>query len=140
MVAVAIPGGIGDLSQSTITIWEWHLWHILRRSNGSRTRLDDVCGVLGCRRGGKNGFYGRHGPVKRAQFMLTQFTIAMLLSRCVTMPFRLSRCRAVMELFRLRRHSRLRGAAPRRGPFRRATGGRVPSLSGFLWHSESFRQ
>ena len=36
MMAVAVTGSIGDLSHSRITTAEWHVWHIMRRSDGSR--------------------------------------------------------------------------------------------------------
>jgi len=57
-------GSVGDLSQSRITTAERHLWHIMRRSDGSRTGLGNICRVLGRRRGGKSRrCQRRRGPV-----------------------------------------------------------------------------
>src|SRR5215470_1487647 len=88
MMAVAATGSVGDLSQSRITTAEWHVWHIMRRSDGSRTGLGDarcVLGrrragkVLGPRRGGKSRRYRRQrGPVKPAQFRLSSSNLAVL--------------------------------------------------------------
>src|SRR5215470_4484095 len=79
MMAVAVTGIVGDLSCSRITTAEWHLWHIMRRSDGSRTGLADIHRVLGCRRGGESRRgRRRRGRVKPAQFRFNPLARAFL--------------------------------------------------------------
>src|SRR6516164_2582572 len=79
MMVVAVTGSIADLSHSRITTAEWHLWHTMRRSDGSRTGLGDICRVLGRRRVGKSRRYRRRrGRVKPAQFLFNSLALPLL--------------------------------------------------------------
>jgi hypothetical protein len=78
-MAVAVTGSVGDLSHSRITTAGWHMWNIMRRSNGSRTGLGDVRCVLGRRAREQSRRYRRpHGPAKPAQFRLNSLNLAVL--------------------------------------------------------------